>query len=338
MALPARPKRRYFNAPDVDDEPMTDQLTVALAQIAPVWLDRDATIDKVCRYVTSAADGGAALVAFGEALVPGYPFWPELTGGAEFDSPAQKRWFAHYANEAVHLPSGHLEPVRRIAADRRIAVYLGIIERAADRGSHSLYASLVYIDPAGDIGSCHRKLMPTYEERLVWSSGDGHGLRTHSLGAFTVGGLNCWENWMPLPRAALYGQGEDLHVAVWPGNRRNTEDITRFVAREARSFVVSVSGIMRPEDVAGCVPERQTFIELLPDWAADGGSAVASPDGTWLIEPQTEKESLLFAEIDHAAVRRERQNFDPSGHYSRPDVTSLCVDRRRQRIVTFRDD
>ena len=316
---------------------MREQLTVALAQIAPVWMDRDATLAKVCRSVTEAAAGGANLVAFGEALVPGYPFWPDLTGGAVFESDLQKRWFALYSDQAVHLPSGHLTTLQGIAAERKIAVYLGIIERAADRSGHSLYASLVYIGADGVIGSCHRKLMPTYEERLVWSAGDGHGLRTHPLGRFTVGGLNCWENWMPLPRAALYGQGEDLHVAVWPGSERNTADITRFIAREGRSYVMSVSGLMRPADIAEAVPERDELARLMPAWAADGGSAVARPNGEWLLEPQTQQESLRFATLDHAEVRRERQNFDAAGHYSRPDVTSLTVNRRRQQTVLLDD-
>jgi nitrilase len=220
-------------------------LTVALAQIAPVWLDRAATLAKVNSYVEQAARQGCGLVAFGEALVPGYPFWLELTDGARFNSPLQKTIFAEYASQAVQPESGHLDEICATAARNRIAVYLGCVERAADRGAHSLYRSLVFVDPEGQIASIHRKLMPTYEERLVWAAGDGHGLRTHSVGPFEVGGLSCWENWMPLARAALYAQGEDLHVAVWPGGIHNTCDITRFIALESRSYVASVSGLMR---------------------------------------------------------------------------------------------
>ena len=197
-------------------------LTLGLAQIAPVWLDRAATLAKAGSYVEQAAARGCQLVAFGEGMAPGYPFWVELTDGARFNSPLQKEIFAEYAQQAVQLEAGHLDDLRAIAARRGIAIYLGCIERPADRGGHSLYCSLVFIAADGAIGSVHRKLMPTYEERLVWSPGDGHGLRTHALGAFRVGGLNCWENWMPLARTALYAQGEDLHIAVWPGSRRNT--------------------------------------------------------------------------------------------------------------------
>ena len=177
--------------------------------------------------------------------------------------------------------------------------------------------------------------MPTYEERLTWSPGDGHGLRVHRLGAFTVGGLNCWENWMPLARAALYGQGEDLHVAIWPGGRRNTEDITRFIAQEARSYVLSVSGLMRREDFPADTPHADAILAGSEALLADGGSCIAGPDGQWIVEPVVGREQLIVATLDHTRVRQERQNFDPVGHYSRPDVTRLTVNRQRQSTVQF---
>ncbi len=317
---------------------MQDTLRVALAQIAPVWLDRDATTRRVLARMDEAAAAGARLVVFGEALLPGYPFWVELTEGARFESARQKAFYAHYVDQAVHLPSGHLEPIQRKAREHKLAVYLGAIERAADRSGYSLYATLFFIDAEGELGSSHRKLMPTYEERLVWSPGDGHGLRTHPLGPFTVGGLNCWENWMPLARTALYGQGEDLHVAVWPGSRRNTADISRFIARESRSFVLSVSGLMRPADVPDSVPEASQLRELLPAYAADGGSTLVRPNGEYLLEPVCHQETVLIADLDPSEVRAERQNFDATGHYSRADVTELIVHRRRQHSVTLDDD
>ena len=312
-------------------------LRIALAQMAPVWLNREATLDKIEARVRAAAGEGAGLAVFGEALLPGYPFWPELTEGARFESGVQKDLFAHYAANAVDLEGDQLESLRRLCGELRIAVYLGLIERSYERGGFSLYATLVYISPAGRIESAHRKLMPTYEERLVWSPGDGHGLRVHRLEEFRVGGLNCWENWMPLPRAALYGQGENLHVAVWPGSRRNTEDITRFIARESRSFVVSVSGLMHRDWIPDDLPHAELIRENANGWMADGGSCVAGPDGRWVLEPRVREEGLYLAEADIEAVARERQNFDPAGHYSRPDVTRLEVDRRRQRTTSFKD-
>jgi len=316
---------------------MQSQISVALAQIAPVWLDRQATIDKVIASIETGASKEAQLIAFGEAILPGYPFWLELTGGAEFNSPRQKEIYAHYISNAISIENGDLDSICQTCKTHNIATYLGMIECAPDRGGKSLYCSMVYIDQEGEIGSVHRKLMPTYEERLTWAPGDGHGLRVHSLGAFTVGGLNCWENWMPLARSALYAQGEDLHVAIWPGNDRNTQDITRFIAKESRSFVLSVSGLMRPEDFPRDTPYLDNILSEPREFYANGGSCLSGPDGQWLIEPVVGKEVIQVATIDHRRVLEERQNFDPSGHYSRPDVTKLVVDRSRQATVEFKD-
>ena len=313
----------------------TGQLTIGLAQIAPIWLDREATIAKILTFVADAANRHCDLVVFGEAIVPGYPFWLEHTDGARFNSPVQKKFHAHYLDQAVHIESGHLRPLCEIARDKHIAIIVGCMERAQDRGGHSVYCSLVYIDQRGEIQTIHRKLMPTYDERLVWAQGDGHGLRVHPLGAFTVGGLNCWENWMPLVRSALYAQGEDLHIAIWPGSLRNTEDITRMIAKESRSFVVSVSGLMRKEDISQDIPHADTLIANGPETFTDGGSCLAGPDGAWVISPVIKEETLLVATIDHQMVREERQNFDPSGHYSRPDVTHLSVNRKRQTVLSI---
>ena len=313
-----------------------DILKVGLAQMAPIWLDRDKTLEKVCSYVENAASQNCELVVFGEALVPGYPFWVGLTDGARFNSQLQKEIFAHYLEQGVHIEAGHLDELCKIAEEKKIAVVLGTVERAPDRGGHSMYCTLVYINNVGAITHTHRKLMPTYEERLVWSIGDGNGLQVQPLKNFTAGVLNCYENWMPLSRAALYGQGEDLHIAIWPGGIHNTENITRFIAQESRSFVISVSGIMRKEDIPKSIPHADIIKENCPEIMASGGSCLAGPDAKWIIEPQANVEGIFTAEIDYARVREERQNFDPAGHYSRPDVTQLIVNRDRNSILKFK--
>jgi len=238
---------------------------------------------------------------------------------------------------AVQIESGDLEGICLLAKELEIAVYLGVIERAADRGGHSLYCSLVYIDQKGEIQSVHRKLQPTYDERLTWAPGDGNGLRVHELNGFTLGGLNCWENWMPLPRAALYAQGENLHIAVWPGGLHNTKDITRFIARESRSYVVSVSSLMRKEDFPKDTPYYDDLMANAPAILADGGSAIAGPNGEWLLEPVVHKEGLIYSAIELKTVFEERQNFDPVGHYSRPDVTKLILNTERQNTLKIKN-
>jgi len=310
----------------------SDLLKIAIAQIAPEWLHREATLQKVVHCVKEAAGSGAGLVVFGEALVPGYPFWVEKTDGAVFESAIQQEIFAHYVNEAVCIERGDLDGLCAIASEYEVAIYLGIIEQPRDRG-RSLYCTLVYIDQQGIIQSAHRKVMPTYEERLVWAMGDGNGLVTHSLAPFTVGGLNCWENWLPLARATLYAQGEDLHVSVWPGNDRNTRDLIPMIARESRSYVVAACGLFTDKDITDDLPQARLMKDQMSGTLANGGSCVAAPDGSWLLEPVIDQEGIFYVEIDHQKVRAARLTLDVSGHYSRPDIFQLEVNQQRASIL-----
>lgn len=313
----------------------TNQLKVALAQISPVWLNKNATLAKIENSIKEAASNHSELIVFGEALLPGYPFWLALTNGAGWNLDVNKELHAHYVKNSITIEKGELDSVCSLAKEHKIAVYLGIMERAANRGGHSIYASLVYVNQEGEIKSVHRKLQPTYDERLTWAPGDGNGLQVHPLKEFTVGGLNCWENWMPLPRTALYGLGENLHIAVWPGSDHNTKDITRFMAREGRSYVISVSSLMSKEDFPSDTPHLDKILEKSPDVLANGGSCIAGPDGEWLVEPIINKEGVFYHTLDFNRVLEERQNFDAVGHYSRPDVTKLIVNRDRQSTVEF---
>jgi nitrilase len=310
-------------------------LNVALAQIAPVWLDKSATLEKVKAAINEAAENKAELIVFGEGLVPGYPWWLSITHSTAWDNKIQKEIHAHYARNAVQIESGDLKEIQELSSKHRIAIYLGIIERPQDRGAHSLYCSLIYINQQGDICSVHRKLQPTYDERLTWSPGDGNGLQVHPLKEFSVGGLNCWENWMPLARTALYGLGENLHIAVWPGSVRNTENITRMISQEGRSYVISVSSLMRKSDFPSNTPHLDVILENCPEILGNGGSCIAGPDGKWILEPVADQEGIFYQTLDFNRVLEERQNFDPVGHYSRSDVLQLKVNRERQSSVIF---
>lgn len=309
-------------------------LRIGAAQTAPVFLDRQATTERAISWIERAADEGLDLVAFGETFLPGYPFWLSHTDGASFDSPVQADAFARYVAAAVTLDGPELAAIAEVVRARDVFAIVGIVERATSGGS--VYASLVPVCPQRGVLFAHRKLVPTLEERLVWARGDGHGLRTFDVKGVTVSALNCWENWMPQARHALYAQGAQLHVALWPGSVGLTRDVTRFVALEGRQFVLSAGSLLRrsdlPDDVAGMTG--------LPDsgWEKDGGSAIAGPDGGWLAEPVAGEERLVIADIDIDDVRRARRTFDPTAHYSRPDIFTVDVDRRRQGAARFTDD
>ncbi|WP_222868509.1 carbon-nitrogen hydrolase family protein [Actinomadura syzygii] len=298
-------------------------MRVAAAQARCPWLDSTAGVAKVVEFLQRAAADRIDLVAFPETFLSGYPFWVEQTGGARFDDPDQKRAYAAYLDAAVELDGPELRVIVEAVRDLKVFTYLGITERV--RGT--VYCTLLAISPEDGIVGVHRKLMPTHEERLVWGIGDGHGLRTHRIGGISVGGLICWENWMPLARHALYAQGEDLHVSVWPGSSRLTGDITRFIALEGRVYSLAAGTLFSYADIPTDFPFHDQLAEQASRY--DGGSAIAGPDGQWVVPPVSGEERLVTADIDPAAVRAERQNFDPAGHYARADVLRLNVDRRR---------
>lgn len=310
-------------------------MRVACVQDAPVFLDREATTARIVEWIGRAAAAGARLVAFGEALLPGYPFWLSLTDGARFDDAGQKDAYRAYLDAAVRLDGPELGRIAEAAHEHDLFVVLGIVERGVGPGSGLLYCTAVSIDSTRGIVGAHRKLVPTYEERLVWAPGDGHGLRTHALDGARIGVLNCWENWMPQARHALYADGIDVHVALWPGSTRNTRDITRFVALEGRVFVLSAASVLERRDV----PDGFPLADRLPVDGVfhDGGTAIARPDGQWLVAPVARERTLVVADLDLAAVARERQNFDCTGHYGRPDVFHVDVDRQRRAAARFHD-
>ena len=206
---------------------------VAAIQIAPVFLNKKETWKKLESYIREAQGEGAELITWGETLIPGYPFWLSPSGGAHFNDSDQKTAYSTYWREALQLDSSPILGKMKSLAGKLDVMLMGGI---AEKEGASLYCTLVTISPDGKLLGRHRKIKPTYEERLVWADGDGVGLRTYALKDARVGGLNCWENWLPLARASLHMQGELIHVAVWPGNLRNTEDITRFIALEGRSW------------------------------------------------------------------------------------------------------
>jgi nitrilase len=315
-------------------------MRIAAAQARPAWLDPDATTRVVVDHLQRAATDGVDLLAFPETFLSGYPVWVSRTGGAAFEDAAQKRAYAAYLEAAVTLDGPHVAEVVAAARDLGVFTYLGITERGVAHARGTVFATLLAVDPLRGLVSAHRKLRPTYEERLVWGAGDGHGLRVHEHRSVRVGGLNCWENWMPQARHALYAGGEDVHVSVWPGSSRLTRDITRFVALEGRVYSLAAGALLSMDDIPRDFPlygELLAAEEEHGPLSYDGGSAIAGPDGEWLVEPVSGKEAIVTAEVDPARVREARQSFDPTGHYARPDVFRVQVDRRRLSAAEFLD-
>ena len=210
-------------------------MRVAAVQDTPVYLDRAATTERVVERITEAGAGGADLIAFPEVFISGYPNWLDRTNGSAWEDPQQQEAFALYLDQAVDVNGDEFGQIVAAVREVRAFTYVGVVERAASGGS--VYCSLVAIDPEVGIVSVHRKLKPTYGERLVWADGDGAGLVAHDHAGARMTGLNCWENWMPLARTAMYATGSQVHVAAWPGSVGLTEDITRFIAKEGRMFV-----------------------------------------------------------------------------------------------------
>lgn len=217
-----------------------------------------------------------------------------------------------------------MEKICTEAGRLEMFTYLGFLETAASGGT--VYCSLAAIHPTREVLSVHRKLMPTYHERMIWCQSDGHGLQVHEWQEFKVGGLNCYENWLPLARQTLYAQGEQLHLAAWPGRAELTRDITRFNAMEGRVYVVSVGGLLNAKDIPDSFPLKPALAEV-QDCHNSGGTMIVGPDGTIIAGPIEEDETIVYADLDVMKVKGERTHLDPSGHYGRPDVLSLKVNR-----------
>ena len=312
-------------------------LRAAVVQDAPVLFDRDATFDRVEKRVAAAAADGARLVLLPEAFVPAYP--RGLSFGAVVGSrtPAGRDLWARYQRASVDLSGDHAERLGAIAATHEVILAIGVVERDADHGGGTLYCTLAYFGPDGSLLGKHRKLKPTGSERLIWGEGDGSTLATVDTDWGTIGGLICWENYMPLARAAMYAKGVTVWLAPTADCRDAWQATLRHVAVEGRCFVLGCNQYVTkgdyPEDL------RTGELDLLPDEVCSGGSVVFSPLGECLAGPLFGSAGSLTVDLDLDEVARGRYDFDPSGHYARTDVFRLHVDeRRRPPVAWHRDD
>jgi nitrilase len=303
---------------------------VAVIQAAPVLFDCEATLARVAELTAEAAAGGARLVLFPEAFVPAYPRGLSFGVVVGSRSDEGRKLFARYHRNAVVVPSA--ATVQLGAAARAAGVWLaiGVIER--DEIGGTLYCTLLYFGPDGTLLGKHRKLKPTAAERLVWGEGDGSTLPVLPTPFGRIGGLICWENYMPLARTALYTKGVDLYLAPTADARDVWQSTLRHIALEGRCFVLAanqyVTKSMYPRDLG---PEALTDLELAPEEMCRGGSAILSPLGEYLAPPLYGREGILYADLDPEALAGARFDFDPVGHYARPDIFSFAIDERDRR-------
>jgi nitrilase len=304
---------------------VTGQAVVAAVQAAPVFLDRDATVAKARSLIAEAAGQGASLVVFPEAFVAGYPDWVWRT-------PAwHDREFARrLADSAVEIPSAATEQLAQAAAEAGVYVAIGVNERAGG----TLYNTLLYFTPDAALAGRHRKLMPTGGERIIWGMGDGSTLDVVATPFGVVGGLICWENYMPLARAAMYARGVDIYLAPTWDNSDTWLATLQHIAKEGRLYVIGVAPLLHGGDVPAEL--RGELYAEAGDWMSRGHTAIVAPGGQILAGPVTERAEILYAQTDLSEIQASRREFDPVGHYARPDVFTLTVDARRRAPVEFR--
>lgn len=307
---------------------MSDTLpkyTVAAVQAAPVFMDRDATVDKACELIADAGRAGAKLIVFPETWVPLYPFWHTTSNVFSGEL------FTQLYKNAVEIPSPSTNKLAQAAKQAAAHVVMGINERdTAARGT--LYNTMLWLSPTGEVMHRHRKLTPTFTERTIWGQGDGSDLQVIDTELGRLGGLICWEHEMTLVKYALYAQGEQVHCSQWPAYTSQNDHIefgTRQYAFEGACFVVSACGV---------VPKGKLPKEI---WAepirANGGSSIVAPNGKIIAGPVFDSEEILYAEIDLELAIREKHSRDVAGHYARPDVLQLVVNTRRKPVATFVD-
>lgn len=307
---------------------------IAVAQLPPVWLDREATLRAAADTVAAAASSGAELVVFPETHVPGYPAWIwRLRPGG--DAALSEALHARLLAQAVELAAGHLEPLCEAARAHRVTVVCGMHERDGELSRSTLYNTTVVIGADGSVLNRHRKLMPTNPERMVWGFGDGSGLKVVDTPVGRIGALICWENFMPLARYALYAQGVDLYIAPTYDSGPGWLGTLQHIAREGRCWAVGAGVALKRDDLPPDVPELAALYPEAETWINPGDSAVAAPGGTLVAGPLHETHGLLYAEVDRDRVAVARRALDVAGHYARPDVFTLHVDTHPQAPVRF---
>jgi nitrilase len=309
-------------------------MIIAIIQQSPVMLDLPGTIEKAVKIIKEVAENNAQLVIFPEAFFPGYPAWIwRLRPGADWA--ITDKIHQRLLENSVNLESDDLGPVLEAAKKHNVTIVAGLHERDGQFSRSTLYNTVVTIGANGKILNRHRKLMPTNPEKMVWGMGDATGLNVINTPIGRIASLICWENFMPLARYALYAQGVEIYIAptydsgdAWLGTMQH-------IAREGCCWVVSSGVAYHHNDIPKDFPDREILYPDNEEWINPGGSAVISPRGEIIAGPANNTQENIYAEIDLNEVAISRRGFDVAGHYSRPDIFTLHVDKKSQTTVSF---
>ena len=300
------------------------KFTVAAAQAAPIFLNKNQTVEKACDLIAEAGRSGAKVVVFPEAFISGYPDWVWIVPNSR--AAILNELYAELVNNAVEIPDESTQKLCRAAKQAKIHVVMGLHERNTEGSNSSLYNSLLFIDSEGNIIGKRRKLMPTGGERLIWSQGDGSTLQVFDTPFGKLGGLICWENYMPLARNAMYVGGTQILAAPTWDKSENWLLSLRHIAREGGMFVISCCMALQMQDI----PDKYEFKKEYPEgreWINSGNSCIINPKGEVIAGPVENKEEIVLAEIDLNLITESKRMFDVAGHYSRPDVFKFKVKR-----------
>ena len=320
----------------------TKPFTVAAIQHPPVFLNLEASVDRAVKLIEEAAGNGAKVIAFPETWLPGYPVWLDVSPKAVlWDYPPARALYRILSDNALVI--GGTQFNRLLAAAGKTGTY--VVMGANEKVGGTIYNSLIYFDSIGVNFAVHRKLIPTYAEQLVWGRGDGSTLAAIETEFGVLGGLICWEHWMPLLRAAMHAEREILHIAQWPGARELHQIASRHYAFEGQCFVVAASLLLRKSDIidgakslGSSAEAGLVLLDEIPgesqDYIINGGSSIIAPNGSYLVEPVYERADIIYADIDPDLAAEAHLVLDTDGHYSRPDIFSLRVNRREQKNVS----
>jgi nitrilase len=310
---------------------MTGKTTVAIIQASPVYLNLKESILKAKQLMSEAAGKGAKLIVLGETWLPGYPSWldycPDI---ALWNHPPTKEVFARLRQNSVSVPGKEMADLGELARKLNITLVIGVNEKIdSGPGNGTLYNSLITIGNTGEVINHHRKLVPTYTERMIWGQGDGAGLKAVDTPVGRVGGMICWEHWMPLTRQAFHNSGEHIHIAAWPTVHEMHQVASRQYAFEGRCFVLAAGLIMKNKDIPSSFQVSPEIAKDPEGFVLKGGSAIIGPDGFYITEPVYNKEIIIIAEIDKNEIDKEKMTLDTTGHYYRNDVFNFSVNKDR---------